>query len=180
MLIHQGKIERPRELSGSTWQIRVDHQNLYVTINHDGERVLEIFATGAGLSVSVGLLASKMLRGGFEPEEVAASLNKVIGSHSIWFNERLCSSPEQVVAECILLTKRRLQSQPDSARSAAKQAIAQGMQPQLIGNLTNVMPTPAPVDSKKVITQCPECASKQIEYMGGCYTCRDCGFSKCV
>ncbi|HKX32547.1 MAG TPA: adenosylcobalamin-dependent ribonucleoside-diphosphate reductase, partial [Blastocatellia bacterium] len=119
----QGKIERPRELAGSTWQIKFDHQNLYVTVNHDGQRVLEVFATGAGLSVSVGLLASKMLRGGFVPEEVAASLNKVIGNHSIWFNERLCTSPEQLVAECIMLTKRRLMNQPDSARSAAKMAM---------------------------------------------------------
>ncbi|HMV51392.1 MAG TPA: adenosylcobalamin-dependent ribonucleoside-diphosphate reductase, partial [Blastocatellia bacterium] len=82
------RLERPRELTGSTWQVPFDHQNLYVTINHDGSRVLEIFATGGGLSVSVGLLASKMLRGGFEPEEVAASLNKVLGNHSIWFNAR--------------------------------------------------------------------------------------------
>jgi ribonucleoside-diphosphate reductase alpha chain len=164
----QGKIERPRELTGSTWQIRFDHQNLYVTINHDHRRVLEVFATGAGLSVSVGLLASKMLRGGFEPEEVAASLSKVIGNHSIWFNERLCTSPEQVVAECIMLTKRRLNRQPDSERAAAKQAI------------TAVIPDPVTIDARKVITVCPECASKQIEYAGGCYTCRDCGYSKCV
>ncbi len=182
----QGKIERPRELTGSTWQIPFDHQNLYVTINHDGERVLEVFATGAGLSVSVGLLASKMLRGGFGPEEVAASLHKVIGNHSAWFNERLCTSPEQVVAECIMLTKRRLMNQPDSARAAAKQAMAQAAQPQPVqptGNPASVIPTPAVpvvIDAKKVITACPECDSNQIEYAGGCYTCRDCGFSKCV
>ncbi|MCI0337521.1 MAG: adenosylcobalamin-dependent ribonucleoside-diphosphate reductase [Acidobacteria bacterium] len=176
----QGKIERPRELTGSTWQIRFDHQNLYVTVNHDGHRVLEVFATGAGLSVSVGLLASKMLRGGFEPEEVAESLNKVIGNHSIWFNERLCTSPEQVAAECILLTKRRLANQPDSARAAAKEASAQiTPQPQTV-SIANVIPRPATVDAKKVITICPECAGKQIEFAGGCYTCRDCGFSKCV
>ncbi|MGH9751397.1 MAG: LAGLIDADG family homing endonuclease, partial [Blastocatellia bacterium] len=173
-----GKIERPRELAGSTWQISFDHQNLYVTVNHDGVRVLEVFATGAGLSVSVGLLASKMLRGGFEPEQVAASLHKVIGNHSVWFNERLCTSPEQVVAECIMLTKRRLMSLPDSARAAAKQAMTQAApQP-----ATDAAPTsnPVAIDSKKVITTCPECSSKQIEYAGGCYTCRDCGFSKCV
>ncbi|MBO0721576.1 MAG: hypothetical protein J2P41_12185, partial [Blastocatellia bacterium] len=175
----EGKIERPRELAGSTWQIRFDHQNLYVTVNHDGRRVLEVFATGAGLSVSVGLLASKMLRGGFGPEEVAASLNKVIGNHSIWFNERLCTSPEQVVAECILLTKRRLTYQPDSARAAAKQSLGQAA-PQPTVNIANVLPAPITVDSKKMITVCPECSSKQIEYAGGCYTCRDCGFSKCV
>ncbi|MGH9767862.1 MAG: LAGLIDADG family homing endonuclease, partial [Blastocatellia bacterium] len=178
-----GKIERPRELTGSTWQIPFDHQNLYVTVNHDGARVLEIFATGAGLSVSVGLLASKMLRGGFEPEQVAASLNKVIGNHSVWFNERLCTSPEQVVTECILLTKRRLMSQPDSARAAAKQAMAQA-EPQQATQpapaIAAANPKPGAIDSKKVITTCPECSSKQIEYAGGCYTCRDCGFSKCV
>ncbi|QQS48885.1 MAG: adenosylcobalamin-dependent ribonucleoside-diphosphate reductase [Acidobacteriota bacterium] len=168
------RIERPRELNGATWQIAFDHQNLYVTVNHDGARVLEIFATGAGLSVSVGLLASKMLRGGFEPEEVAASLNKVIGNHSVWFNERLCTSPEQVVAECIMLTRRRLMNQPDSARAAAKMAMAQAARPAANN------PKPVTIDAKKMITVCPECCSNQIEYAGGCYTCRDCGFSKCV
>jgi len=182
MAAGETKTERPRELTGSTWQIRVDHQNLYVTINHDGERVLEVFATGAGLSVSVGLLASKMLRGGFGPDEVAASLNKVIGSHSIWFNARLCSSPEQVVAECIMLTRRRLMNQPDTAREAAKLAMEQAPQAAQpasnVGKLTPV--APVAVDSKKVVTACPECGSSQIEYTGGCYACRDCGFSKCV
>ena len=174
------RIERPRELVGSTWQISFDHQNLYVTVNHDGSRVLEIFATGAGLSVSVGLLASKMLRGGFEAEEVAASLNKVIGNHSVWFNERLCTSPEQVVAECILLTRRRLQNEPDSARAAAKLAIAHSPGA-LAGTATGAKPRQTvTIDSRKVIPVCPECSSHQIEYAGGCYTCRDCGFSKCV
>ena len=177
------RIERPRELNGATWQISFDHQNLYVTVNHDGSRVLEIFATGANLSVSVGLLASKMLRGGFEPEEVAASLNKVIGNHSVWFNERLCTSPEQVVAECIMLTKRRLMNQPDSARAAAKAAMGQPaaalpQAPLAAANQGN--PKPVTIDARKVITVCPECSSNQIEYAGGCYTCRDCGFSKCV
>lgn len=176
------RIERPRELNGATWQISFDHQNLYVTVNHDGSRVLEIFATGANLSVSVGLLASKMLRGGFEPEEVAASLNKVIGNHSVWFNERLCTSPEQVVAECIMLTKRRLMNQPDSARAAAKAAMGQpAAAPQApIAAANPGNPKPVTIDAKKVISVCPECSSNQIEYAGGCYTCRDCGFSKCV
>jgi len=127
-----------------------------------------------------------MLRGGFEPEQVAASLNKVIGNHSVWFNERLCTSPEQVVAECIMLTKRRLMNLPDSARATAKQATAQAEQrqaapqPAATGVPNTVAPNTVVIDSKKVITTCPECSSKQIEYAGGCYTCRDCGFSKCV
>lgn len=170
-----GKLERPRELIGATWQIPFDHQNLYVTVNHDNHRVLEIFATGGGLSVSVGLLASKMLRGGFEPEEVAASLNKVIGTHSVWFHERLCTSPEQAVAECIMVTKRRIANLPDSARATAK----------LTANTTSLQSngtgqSPQQAGARAQITVCPECAGNQVEFNGGCYTCRDCGFSKCV
>jgi ribonucleoside-diphosphate reductase alpha chain len=172
------KVERPRELLGSTWRIPFDGQNLYVTVNHDGSRVLEVFATGAGLSVSVGLLASKMLRGGFGPEEVAASLNKVIGNHSVWFNERLCTSTEQAVAECILLTLRRLQNQPDSARAAAKATLAAPPAAELQAAAT---PTPATGPNAKArMTACPECHSTSLEYTASCYTCRDCGFSKCV
>ena len=145
-------IPRPRELTGWSWQIPVDGQNLYVTINHDGEQVLEVFTAGP-LSVSVGLLASKMLRCRFDPEEVARSLNKVIGTHSMWFNERHCSSPEQVVAECLLLAKRRLDGRPDSARTVKGQEV--------------------------VGTPCPECKGDNFVRASGCDMCRDCGYSKC-
>ena len=114
------RIERPRELKGATWQIPFDGQNLYVTVNHDGEMIQEVFATGP-ISGGVGMLASKMLRGGFDAAEVAYSLNKVTGTHAVWFNERLLTSPEQAVAECIMITNRRLKGHPDSARALGKQ-----------------------------------------------------------
>ena len=112
--------ERSRELRGATWQIPFDGQNLYVTVNHDGKMIQEVFATGP-ISGGVGLLASKMLRGGFDAAEVAYSLNKVTGTHAVWFNERLLTSPEQAVAECIMITVRRVQDLPDSARAVSKQ-----------------------------------------------------------
>ncbi|MBC7797263.1 MAG: adenosylcobalamin-dependent ribonucleoside-diphosphate reductase [Pyrinomonadaceae bacterium] len=113
------RVERPRELQGSTWQIPFDGTNLYVTVNHNGNNVLEVFATGP-ISEGVGLLASKMLRGGFDVWEVAYSLNKVTGTHAIWFNERLLMSPEQAVAECLMLTDRRLRGLPDSEKKTLK------------------------------------------------------------
>jgi len=79
--------------------------------------------------------------------------------------------------------------QPDSAREAVKQAMAEAagqpqaaVQPVAQAAATASVKTLKPViiDSKKVISACPECSSSQIEYAGGCYTCRDCGFSKCV
>ena len=158
------RIERPRELRGATWQIPFDGQNLYVTVNHDDQMIQEVFATGP-ISGGVGLLASKMLRGGFDAAEVAHSLNKVTGTHSVWFNERLLTSPEQAVAECIMLTSRRLQGQPDSARAAGKGAgnIA-------LGSTGTIM--------SSMISTCPECHG-QLEHASGCDFCRDCGYSKC-
>ncbi len=157
------RIERPRELRGATWQIPFDGQNLYVTVNHDDSMIQEVFATGP-ISGGVGLLASKMLRGGFDAAEVAHSLNKVTGTHSVWFNERLLTSPEQAVAECIMLINRRLQGQPDSARAAGKaQAASLGASGSMMSNM---------------IGTCPECHG-QLEHASGCDFCRDCGYSKC-
>jgi ribonucleoside-diphosphate reductase alpha chain len=163
------RIERPRELRGATWQIPFDGQNLYVTVNHDGENILEVFATGP-ISGGVGLLASKMLRGGFDAREVSRSLNKVTGTHSVWFNERLLTSPEQAVAECIMLTSRRLQNQPDSARAIAY------AEPKVS---VSVPDSVAANRNFKLTSTCPECGGEQLEHASGCDFCRDCGYSKC-
>ncbi|MGH9928276.1 MAG: adenosylcobalamin-dependent ribonucleoside-diphosphate reductase [Pyrinomonadaceae bacterium] len=163
------RIERPRELSGATWQIPFDGQNLYVTVNHDGKMIQEVFATGP-ISGGVGLLASKMLRGGFDAAEVAYSLNKVTGTHAVWFNERLLTSPEQAVAECIMITNRRVQHLPDSARALGKhnpQSAISSQQSPVTGAIMSNM-----------IGVCPECHG-QLEHASGCDFCRDCGYSKC-
>jgi ribonucleoside-diphosphate reductase alpha chain len=164
------RLERPRELRGATWRIPFDGQNLYVTVNHDDEMIQEVFATGP-ISGGVGMLASKMLRGGFDAAEVAYSLNKVTGTHAVWFNERLLTSPEQAVAECIMITNRRLKGHPDSARALKSTPVvapASSLQPQDSG--LRVMST--------MIGVCPECHG-QLEHASGCDFCRDCGYSKC-
>lgn len=199
------RVERPRELRGATWQIPFDNQNLYVTVNHDGARILEVFATGP-ISGGVGLLASKMLRGGFDVREVAHSLNKVTGTHSVWFNERLLTSPEQAVAECIMLTSRRLKGLPDSQRATEKKASpaqsnAQSETPlemttaeanaaanigdtdwQAANEATQTVGEtsipPATYQAYNLISSCPEC-NGQLEHASGCDFCRDCGYSKC-
>ena len=157
------RIERPRELQGSTWRIPFENQNLYVTVNHDGERILEVFVAGP-ISAGVGLLASKMLRGGFDAKEVAGSLNKVTATHAVWFNERLLTSPEQAVAECLLLVDRRLKNLPASARQISK-----------IASETDSTPRS---EMSQLIGECPECKG-QLEHASGCDFCRDCGYSKC-
>jgi ribonucleoside-diphosphate reductase alpha chain len=160
------RVDRPRELQGSTWRIPFENQNLYVTVNHDGERILEVFVAGP-ISAGVGLLASKMLRGGFDVQEVARSLNKVTGTHAVWFNERLLTSPEQAVAECLFVIDRRLKNLPSSERQIGKMKLAEnGAAADTFGEMSTL------------IGECPECRG-QLEHASGCDFCRDCGYSKC-
>ena len=161
-----GRVERPRELQGSTWRIPFENQNLYVTVNHDGERILEVFVAGP-ISAGVGLLASKMLRGGFDVQEVARSLNKVTGTHAVWFNERLLTSPEQAVAECLFVIDRRLKNLPTSERQIGKMKLAEATASQEVYS-----------EMSTLIGECPECQG-QLEHASGCDFCRDCGYSKC-
>jgi ribonucleoside-diphosphate reductase alpha chain len=161
------RLERPRELRGATWRIPFDGQNLYVTVNHNDDMIQEVFATGP-ISGGVGMLASKMLRGGFDAAEVAYSLNKVTGTHAVWFNERLLTSPEQAVAECIMITNRRLKGHPDSARAINKQT----------HHSSPITHQPEGAVMSSMIGVCPECHG-QLEHASGCDFCRDCGYSKC-
>jgi len=168
--VNVSRFDRPRELQGATWRIPFDERNLYVTVNHDSENILEVFATGP-ISEGVGLLASKMLRGGFEVKEVARSLNKVTATHAVWFNERLLTSPEQAVAECLLLTDRRLKNMPTSERQISKSATA--AIERTSADTSENLPKMA-----SLIGECPECKG-QLEHASGCDFCRDCGYSKC-
>ena len=129
--------------------------------------IAEVFATGP-ISGGVGMLASKMLRGGFDAAEVSYSLNKVTGTHAVWFNERLLTSPEQAVAECLMITNRRLKGHPDSAR-ALKTHDSSLMTHHSVADT---------VAMSSMISICPECRG-QLEHASGCDFCRDCGYSKC-
>jgi ribonucleoside-diphosphate reductase alpha chain len=116
----------------------------------------------------VGLLASKMLRGGFDAAEVAYSLNKVTWHSRCVVQRAPASSPEQAVAECIMITVRRVQDLPDSARAVSQHA-------------SHIHPEQKPVTGaimSNMIGICPECHG-QLEHASGCDFCRDCGYSKC-
>lgn len=155
--------ERPRELMGWTFRADFDEQYLYVTVNHDGTEILEAFAAGP-LSGGVGMLASKMLRSAcFTPEEIARSLNKITGTHTVVFNQRIITSPEQFFAECLLIAFRRLNGMPDSAHAIAATETAGAL-------------SIAPAHTGR---KCPRCSGLRLGRVEGCDSCPDCGYSKC-
>src|SRR6185369_7547327 len=100
----------------------------------------------------------------------------------VWFNERLLTSPEQAVAECLMITNRRLKGHPDSARALKSQS-AVSSQPSAIGSADSRLPAPGTQHvvgaiMSTMISTCPECHG-QLEHASGCDFCRDCGYSKC-
>src|SRR5438067_2805565 len=99
-----------------------------------------------------------MLRGGFHALEVARCLDTTTGTHAVWFNERLLTSPEQAVAECVMIMHRRMTNKPDSGRAIVK---SETLQPTLL-----------------LGKQCPECHGS-MRRQGGCDVCSICNFSKC-
>jgi ribonucleoside-diphosphate reductase alpha chain len=155
-----GREDRPKELAGFTWQIDFDGQKLYITVNHNGTTIQEIFVTGPISSV-VGKLASKMLRGGFHVREVAHMLDTTTGTHAVWFNERLLTSHEQAVDECLLIMERRLMGQLDSARA----------------NKTTSPENQRTAPSPSSVRSCPECHGP-LTRASNCDACT-CGWSKC-
>jgi len=98
--IHRRDRPRPLELSGWTWCISFEQQKLFVTVNHDGEEILEVFVTEM-LSNGIGLLTSKMLQSGcFTAREVARSLGKIDSTHHVKFNGKIINSPVNLPISC--------------------------------------------------------------------------------
>jgi len=187
----QIRIPRPKELTGSTWQIKFDAGSyLYVTVNHDGESVREVFCAGP-ISNSVGMLISKMLRGGFTAEEVARTLEKNTGTHSVFFNQRLITSPEQAIAECIKITLRRLAGEGDVKVKPVLAAAVAEVSATLNGSRAlngSAVSAPAsalaavaglPAVGQALGAECPECRAPTYIKQGGCDVCLTCGSSKC-
>ena len=79
------------------------------------------------------------------------------------------TSPEQAVAECLLLIDRRIKNLPQSERQIAKLESAKE-QTEVVAYAESKM--------SSLIGECPECKG-QLEHASGCDFCRDCGYSKC-
>lgn len=171
--VNHGNIERPRELQGSTWKIDFAENKLYVTVNHDGKTVLEVFVAGL-ISNGVGVLASTMLQSDcFPTEQVARKLDKITGTNSVWFNERLLTSPEQAVAECLRIALRRIGNLPEGSRAVRELPV----------NTPGASPVELP--SAELVSKgldfkpCPRCGTAAYVTVAGCATCQECGYSKC-
>ncbi len=152
------KRDRPRRLSGSTYQMTTGCGPMYVTINEDDEhQVFELFNTvgkaggcAASQCEAIGRLVSLAWRSGMPPEPVVKQLIGISCHKPAGFgNNRVVSCAD---------------------------AIAQAIRQHLEKNNGYKDDT---LQEDAMFGACPECGGV-IEHEGGCCVCHACGYSECA
>ncbi len=152
------KRDRPRRLTGSTYQMETGCGPMYVTINEDDDGMqFELFnmvgkAGGCAASQceAIGRLVSLSWRSGMAPEPI---LKQLIG---ISCHKPYGLGKNKVVSCADAITKAIQQHMEGNGHTACKD-----------GN-----------NGHQMFGACPECGGV-IEHEGGCCVCHACGYSEC-
>lgn len=168
--------DRPDVTEGITERVMIGCGNMYVTVNFDDVGLCEVFThTGKGggcpsQSEAVGRLVSLALRSDVSLDAVIKQLRGI---------------------KCVSCTRKPglgVQSCPDAISKVIERAIRlmerrseanEELRDELNAISSGLGGGAAEAGSSSIIPQkCPECGSG-IDVEGRCYTCRNCGFSKC-
>ncbi|MEW6488479.1 MAG: vitamin B12-dependent ribonucleotide reductase [Thermodesulfobacteriota bacterium] len=146
------KRERPRALSGKTYQMQTGCGPLYVTINEDEQGLFEVFTTmgkaggcAASQCEAIGRLVSLAWRSGLDPLPVMRQLRGIS-----------CHKPAGFGPHRVL-----------SCADALGIAVH-----------THLHPETAAETHVALGGACPECGDA-VEHEEGCVLCRSCGYSEC-
>ncbi len=183
------RVPRPRPLvtRGKTYKAVTDLGSLYITINEDDQGPFEVFvhlgksgSSSMAFTEAIGRLISLALRSGVSPRAIIKQL----------FGIKSSTPVRQEDGQVIF-------SVPDAIAKVMEKHLAGGEQLSLKGikrHETSISPLFIYKDNKAnghaqvdevfddfgvtMIDLCPECGGK-LEFVEGCYICRDCGYSKC-
>ncbi|MBW1645250.1 MAG: vitamin B12-dependent ribonucleotide reductase [Deltaproteobacteria bacterium] len=153
------KRDRPRALTGQTFQMTTGCGPLYVTINVDEEgRQFELFNTigkaggcAASQCEAIGRLVSLAWRSGLPAEPVVKQLIGISCHKPFGFGDNKVTSCADAIAQAI-----RMQLEQSN-----------GYQDQSLKEKNNAFGA------------CPECGGV-VEHEGGCCVCHACGYSECA
>ncbi|ABA89093.1 ribonucleoside diphosphate reductase, adenosylcobalamin-dependent [Syntrophotalea carbinolica DSM 2380] len=150
------KRERPRALTGKTYQMSTGCGPLYVTINQDNSGLFELFTTmgkaggcAASQCEAIGRLVSLAWRSGVQARQVVKQLIGITCHKPAGFGENRVTSCADAVARAIL-THMQMETDDDSVIKTVNNGGA-----------------------------CPECGGP-VEHEGGCCVCHACGYSECA
>ncbi len=148
------KRDRPRTLTGATYQMETGCGPLYVTINEDTSGLFEVFTTmgkaggcAASQCEAIGRLVSLAWRSGVQARQAIKQLIGITCHKPAGFGANRVTSCADAVAKAI-----QLHMVPDG--EAPTQFVGSG-------------------------GACPECGGP-VEHEGGCCVCHSCGYSECA
>ena len=148
------KRERPRALTGSTYQMETGCGPLYVTINQDERGLFELFTTmgkaggcAASQCEAIGRLVSLAWRSGVQARQAVKQMIGITCHKPAGFGENRITSCADAVAKAIEM------HMGDDDGSPTLHISNGGA--------------------------CPECGGP-VEHEGGCCVCHSCGFSECA
>ncbi|MEJ2198863.1 MAG: vitamin B12-dependent ribonucleotide reductase [Desulfuromonadales bacterium] len=148
------KRDRPRALTGSTYQMQTGCGPLYVTINEDGAGVFELFTTmgkAGGCASSqceaIGRLVSLAWRSGIQARQAVKQMIGITCHKPAGFGDNRITSCADAVAKAIQM---HMADHEEANLSHANNGGA-----------------------------CPDCGGP-VEHEGGCCVCHVCGFSECA
>ncbi len=152
------KKDRPRRLSGSTYQMTTGCGPMYVTINEDEYQVFELFNTvgkaggcAASQCEAIGRLVSLAWRSGMPPEPIIKQLIGISCHKPAGFGKNKVVSCADAIAQAI----RQHQEKSNGCRDESLS------------------------EQQSMFGACPECGGV-VEHEGGCCVCHSCGYSECA
>ncbi len=148
------KRERPRALTGSTYQMETGCGPLYITINEDENGLFELFTTmgkaggcAASQCEAIGRLVSLSWRSGGQARQTVKQLIGITCHKPAGFGDNRITSCADAVAKAVQLHMANEEENPTKFNNNGG--------------------------------ACPDCGGP-VEYEGGCCVCHACGFSECA
>ncbi|MCX8095810.1 MAG: TSCPD domain-containing protein, partial [Caldisericia bacterium] len=159
---------RPKITYGATIKMKTGCGNLYVTINEDENGICEVFSTlgkaggcAASQTEAISRLVSLALRSGVSPEPIIEQLKGIRCPNPIWGDGEKILSCADAIAKAIEIYLSMSKEEKKELKFEEK--------------VTQKFET---TFQKKDLQICPECGSLMMS-QEGCYTCPNCGYSKC-
>ncbi len=195
--ISKEEYQRPFMMSGSTIKLPLPQGSLYLTANSDesGE-IREVFITLGRIgeeerayTEALGKLISMYLQKGGKVEDVIKKLKGIKGGESKWFNGiQLLSVPDAVAKglELLRLNKTQLPANLISQNTHTNKKTENNEEENFNASSENKV-----ISNQKTLhglintveiegaQECPVCHAKALVYEGGCFICKNCGYTRC-
>ena len=155
---------RPQITAGKTRRMRTGDGTLYITVNEDENGLCEVFTaigkaggTVAAQTEAISRLISLALRSGVDPNSIINQLKGISGPNPTWEDGQL------------------ILSTPDAIGRALETFLDGEENP----NLKNKVQFEIAEEPTQSGINCIDCDGHEVVNEGGCYICKDCGWSKC-